>query len=190
MGTHGIVCPICESGHLAEELGGNAVEYKGASQELVMLFSVCDACGSEQVTDGQSRANKRAMIEFKKQVEDLLTGIEVKCLRNRLGLSQAEAAKVFGGGPVAFSKYENDDVMQSESMDKLLKTSRDVPGVIEYLADKAGVELVGPVEPVGLNGVGEKWLNATMERPIKSPKLTVVKRHAGVQDDEDWVRYA
>lgn len=190
MGAHGAICPICESGHLTEERGANSVAYKGVSQELVMLFSSCDACGSEQVTDAQSRANKRAMVEFKKQVDGLLTGTEVRCLRARFGLSQAEAAKVFGGGPVAFSKYENDDVMQSESMDKLLSAARDVPGAIEYLAEKAGIELTNSVEQVEFNGNGEKWLNAIMERPMRSPSLTVIELHAEVQNDEVWVQYA
>jgi len=50
--------------------------------------------------------------------------------------------------------------MQSESMDKLLKTSRDVPGVMEYLADKAGVEFACPVDQVGFNGNAGKRLIA------------------------------
>lgn len=189
MGTHGAVCPICESGRLSEERGTNSVDYKGVSQELVMLYSVCDACGSEQVTDGQSRANKRVMVEFKKQVEGLLIGAEVKPLRIRFGISQAEAAQIFGGGPVAFSKYENDDVMQSEPMDKLLRTARDVPGAIEYLARNAGIELTRTVETAGFNGNGERWLNAIMERPVRPPKLKLVELHADVQNDEQWVMY-
>jgi HTH-type transcriptional regulator/antitoxin MqsA len=60
----------------------------------------------------QTRDNKRAMLAFKKQVADLLTGFELKALRQRLGVIQAQAAVIFGGGPVAFSKYESDDVMQ------------------------------------------------------------------------------
>ena len=35
-----------------------------------------------------------------------------------------QAARLLGGGPVAFSKYENDDVAQSESMDNLLRLLR------------------------------------------------------------------
>ena len=39
-------------------------------------------------------------------------------------MTQGQAARLFGGGPVAFSKYENDDVAQSESMDNLLRLVR------------------------------------------------------------------
>jgi len=66
----------------------------------------------------------------------------VRELRKRWQLNQKQAAKVFGGGPVAFSKYESDDVMQSDSMDKLLRMAADVPGVLNKLAADAGVVLM------------------------------------------------
>lgn len=91
------------------------------------------------------------MVAFKKEVDGLLTGAEVHALREKLGLSQAEAAQVFGGGPVAFSKYENDDVAQSEAMDKLLRLAAELPGVFELLSRRAGLERVL---------VGEQWQEA------------------------------
>jgi HTH-type transcriptional regulator/antitoxin MqsA len=66
-----------------------------------------------------------------------LTGEEVRALRVQLDLTQAEAARVFGGGQVAFSKYENDDVVQSEAMDKLLRVAAEVPGALRYLRMRA-----------------------------------------------------
>jgi HTH-type transcriptional regulator/antitoxin MqsA len=51
----------------------------------------------------------------------LLSGAEIAALRERYKLNQKQAARLFGGGPVAFSKYENDDVAHSEAMDKLLR---------------------------------------------------------------------
>jgi HTH-type transcriptional regulator/antitoxin MqsA len=190
MGTHGMVCPICESGPLGEVQGTNSVEYKGVSQAIVMLYSVCEACGSEQLSDLQSRSNKRVMIEFKKHVEGLLTGVEVKRLRERLGISQVDAANIFGGGPVAFSKYENDDVMQSEAMDNLLRLASEVPGVKEHLAARAGVKLGSRVESVGqveLNESGDKWLTAVMEKPITTLRKTVVRCQNEPLNGEDWV---
>ncbi|MCW8354879.1 type II toxin-antitoxin system MqsA family antitoxin, partial [Marinomonas pontica] len=60
-------------------------------------------------------------------------------LRKTWGLSQEQAAKVFGGGPVAFSKYEKDDVMQSDSMDRLLRMAEAFPMMLEKLIQDAGV---------------------------------------------------
>lgn len=74
------------------------------------------------------------MIAFKKQVDGLLSGHQVHELRNQLGLNQSQAAAIFGGGPTAFSKYESDDVMQSEPMDKLLRVAKDIPDAYFHLA--------------------------------------------------------
>lgn len=133
-------CPICGEGNLQPKVGKNLVEYKGQSTEITFQYSVCDACGSEQSDAAQLRANKRAMVAFKKGVDGLLTGAEVRAIRERLRLSQTEAAKVFGGGPVAFSKYESDDVTQSEAMDKLLRLADAVPSAFNFLAKQAGIQ--------------------------------------------------
>ncbi len=137
------VCPVCGEGGLQPQVGKNPVEYKGVNKEINLHYSVCDACGSEQSAAVQLRQNKRAMVAFKKQVDGLLSGAEVRVLRQQLGLSQAEAAQVFGGGPVAFSKYESDDVAQSEAMDKLLCLADEVPVAFELLLRRAGIEHTG-----------------------------------------------
>ena len=132
-------CPICEEGNLLERIGKNRVDYKGETADLDLYFSVCSCCGSEQANAQQVRTNKRQMVAFKKRVNGLLAGSEVKSVRERLELKQSDAAKIFGGGPVAFSKYESDDVTQSEAMDKLLRVAAEVPGAFDYLAKCAQI---------------------------------------------------
>ncbi len=133
------VCPVCGEGHLHDSIDKNKVEYKGQTTELDMLYSVCDVCGSDQSASAQLLTNKRTMIAFKKQVDGLMAGEQVRALRERLGINQAEAAKIFGGGPVAFSKYESDDVAQSAAMDKLLRLALAVPGAFNKLAHESGI---------------------------------------------------
>ena len=53
-------------------------KYKGVTEFTPLLFSVCSACGSEQADAEQVRVNKRTMIAFKKKVDGLLSGSEVK----------------------------------------------------------------------------------------------------------------
>lgn len=160
------LCPICGEGHLHEQVDQVEVEYRGEKSLRNSLYSVCDTCGSETATAAQVRSNKRDTIAFRKRVDGLLTGAEVRAIREKLGINQAEAATIFGGGPVAFSKYENDDVMQSEAMDKLLRLSLEVPGVIEKLARDAGVDLIK-------EGV---WQTLTNEKQRQSrPSLRIVK---------------
>lgn len=130
------VCPICEEGTLHAHVGSNMVEYKGHEKQLPLHYSECDCCCSEITGAAQSRTNKRLMTEFKKQINGLLTGHELRELRLSLGMTQADAAKVFGGGPVAFAKYEADDVTQSEAMDKLLRIAQAVPSALSCIAGK------------------------------------------------------
>lgn len=70
----------------------------------------------------------------------LLTGEEIRKIRSFLGITQNEAATIFGGGTVAFSKYENNDVIQSVSMDKLLRVASEVPEAFHVLARKVGLD--------------------------------------------------
>ncbi len=138
------ICPICGEGQLQLQVGKNTVEYKGCKTELDLHYSLCDACGSEQTDAFQLRLNKRTMIAFRKVVDGLLSGAEVRALREQLEISQAEAARIFGGGPVAFSKYESDDVAQSEAMDNLLRLAVTMPMALGYLQRKAGLWLEEP----------------------------------------------
>jgi len=44
----------------------------------------------------------------------------IRAIREACGLSQQEAARVFGGGPKAFEKYESGEVAPSSAMTNLL----------------------------------------------------------------------
>src|SRR5690606_35452591 len=63
----------------------------------------------------------------------------IRALREHLGINQAEATSIFGGGPVACSKYEADDITQSEGMDKLLRVAQFVPQAYAHLRRLAGI---------------------------------------------------
>lgn len=115
------LCPICGEGHVTDHVGQMETEYKGQKGLVASHYQLCEACGSDFAGAAEMRANKRTMQAFRKQVDGLLSGAEILALRKRYGLNQQQAAKLFGGGPVAFSKYENDDVAHSEAMDKLLR---------------------------------------------------------------------
>jgi HTH-type transcriptional regulator / antitoxin MqsA len=115
------LCPICGEGHVTPGCNMVAHEYHGQSKLLPLYFTTCDTCTSESAGLEESRANKRAVLAFRKEVDGLLTGAEIRALRDKYKLTQGQAAKLFGGGPVAFSKYENDDVAHSEAMDTLLR---------------------------------------------------------------------
>ncbi|MCF7990495.1 MAG: type II toxin-antitoxin system MqsA family antitoxin [Thiohalocapsa sp.] len=168
MAKNGDRCPICGEGHLTVQVDKHPVEYKGVSESLDSYYSVCDACGSEQADAAQTRDNKRLMVAFKKRVDGLLAGAELRERRERLNLTQKQAAQVFGGGPVAFSKYEADDVAQSAAMDKLLRVASEVPGAGAWLIRKAGLgPAVAPVEWKDASNWSPQREREPGERPVE-----------------------
>lgn len=136
------ICPICEEGNLKHIVEQNITEYKEIEAPVALHYSECDACGSEQANAVDVRNNKRAMQAFRKTVDGLLTGTEIRAARDYLNITQQQAANIFGGGKVAFSKYEADDVNQSDAMDRLIRVAKEIPTAFKWLAKNAGEEAV------------------------------------------------
>lgn len=133
------LCPICGEGHVTSHIEMVESEYKGSTRMLPSHYQLCDTCHSDFAGAGEGRLNKRAIMAFRKSVDGLLTGSEILALRKRYGMTQDQAARLFGGGPVAFSKYENDDVAQSESMDSLLRLVRRSEAAFWELVEEKGM---------------------------------------------------
>jgi HTH-type transcriptional regulator/antitoxin MqsA len=132
-------CSICGAGHVSAHVEDLETEYKGEKATVPSHYLLCDACGSDFAGANEMRVNKRAVMAFRKQVDGLLTGAEIVALRARYKLNQKQAARLFGGGPVAFSKYENDDVAHSEAMDKLLRLVLRSEAAFWELAEQEGM---------------------------------------------------
>lgn len=177
------LCPLCGEGHLRAEIEERTVEHKGHAGTIALHYSVCDVCGADQAHAADTRANKRSMLAFRKRVEGLLTGREIRLLRQRLELTQSQAAQLFGGGPVAFSKYENDDVMQSESMDKLLRLTSAHPEILGFLSAEIEQRTVS-IEPELDPGPGQ-WVSMTFETSEYS-FATVVDSIKPSSDEGVW----
>ncbi|WP_368301350.1 type II toxin-antitoxin system MqsA family antitoxin [Kluyvera sichuanensis] len=133
------LCPVCGSGHLTRRSTTESITYKGFTESYDHIFSECDLCLVDQVDAEEMRTNKRSVIRLKKIIDGLLTGDEMRAIRKSWCISQDDASRIFGGGPKAFSKYETDDVAQSESMDKLIRTAAKFPQVFSELCNMAGV---------------------------------------------------
>jgi HTH-type transcriptional regulator / antitoxin MqsA len=142
------LCPICGEGHVTSQVEMVESEHKGHKAMLPSHYQVCDACHSDFAGVKEGKLNKRGIMAFRKSVDGLLTGDEICALRGKYKLTQAQAAVLFGGGPVAFSKYENDDVAHSEAMDTLLRlVRRSEAAFLELLAVKGRMELKGVTKP-------------------------------------------
>ena len=132
-------CPFCESLNLAVVVDENTHEIDGDPLMVAARSHVCEDCGAKFGNGSDMRFNARAMRAATKRVRKLLTGEEVRAIRERLRLTQQEAAALFGGGPVAFSKYESDDVAQSDAMNMLLRLVDLHPNLVDEMAHLQGV---------------------------------------------------
>lgn len=136
-----LTCQICADGQLSEHEGTIEINHNGKTATVANHYSLCDNCGIVSATPTQTKRNKRAVICARKKLNGLLTGQEVRKIRVEImRLNQAKAARVFGGGQVAFSKYENNEVIQSEAMDKLLRIASEIPQALKSLKQMAGIE--------------------------------------------------
>lgn len=139
--TREITCPVCGENRLRVRAAAIEVEIDGARVSVPSQSHECDACGSNLALSDDMRVNARAVRHATKAHRRMFTGAQVRGLRKRLGLSQDDAARLFGGGPVAFSKYENDEIVQSESMDRLLWLVGEFPWLVGCLAEHLEVTI-------------------------------------------------
>ena len=92
---------------------------------------------------------------------------EIKEIRKSLGLSQAEAGKLLGGGPRAFAKYENGSVKPSAALIKMLKFLKIKPQ--ELLTISSGKE--GAVRKQGETPFEVKGKDVSELNPLEFSQL-------------------
>lgn len=122
-------CEFCESAKTESVKYSDDITFKGLTLHLDDLERShcldCDYTFETMDAHDKNLAKIRAkFIEERaalKKRQNLLSGQEIRQLRNELGLTQKDAAELFGGGANAFSKYENEEIVQAVAMDKLLR---------------------------------------------------------------------
>ena len=77
---------------------------------------------------------------MKRDDRQQITPKEIKEIRQSLGLSQAEAGRLLGGGPRAFAKYESGSVRPSVPMVKILKLLQIRPEELRTISGEKRIE--------------------------------------------------
>jgi len=134
-------CPICLEGKLVPRCSKENGFYKGEEYFIDYNFSVCSVCASDVTTPEQSKINQVKIRDAHRNIDGLLLGNKIREIRESLNISQAMAAKVFGGGPNSFSKYERGEVTQSVAMDKLIKLAAKYPEILGELKEMSGIHI-------------------------------------------------
>ena len=115
---------------------------------------------------------------------------EIKRIRKSLGLSQAEAGKLLGGGPSAFAKYEKGSVRPSASLAKMLKFLRSRPEQLEALA--TGRENTAPkagTTPFDIESKRVEDLTADQFSALIGKLLSAEAQESGIPSDGIHVCY-
>jgi putative zinc finger/helix-turn-helix YgiT family protein len=130
-------CPVC--GTLMKEKSGRlAFPVNGEDVRVPEATHLACPKGHDPVlrTDDARRLRERALDLYRGKY-GLLTAEEIRSLRERFGLTQAELARLLRLGQNTLSRWEAGRNIQTAAMDVLLRVLRDVPGGLEYLRKHA-----------------------------------------------------
>ncbi len=130
--------PLCPETGTPMERGTQALTltYKGQSLELEMPGWYCSECGEGIHSGADMKHSDRALNRLKAQAEGLLTPEEVKKIRKKLSLTQADAGMLIGGGPRAFQKYESGDLLPSRGIHSALLLLESKPEGLRLLRER------------------------------------------------------
>ena len=135
-------CPTCGIGNLVEDVRDLPYLYKGRKTVLrAVKGRFCDnrKCREVVLDKNESARTSRGMLEFNKKVNAELTPIDLLTqVREQFKLTQQQAAKVFGGGPNAFSRYESGKTKPPVALVKLFKVLRKHPDLFKEVAESGG----------------------------------------------------
>lgn len=86
--------------------------------------------------DDARRLGEDAIALYRKK-HGLLSGAEIRAIRERFALTQGDLAKLLHLGQNTVSRWESGRNVQTAAMDVLLRLLRDVPGSLAYLKSHA-----------------------------------------------------
>jgi HTH-type transcriptional regulator/antitoxin MqsA len=98
---------------------------------------VCPKCGEVVLRFRDSKRLHEDAIAIYRKKHDLLSADEIRAIRERFGLTQADLARLLRLGANTVSRWESGRNVQTGAMDMLLRLIRDLPGSVDYLRDRA-----------------------------------------------------
>lgn len=116
-------CPACGAAELVREVRDLPYAYKGETTVISAVAGrYCPACGEGVLSAAESTQVSAAMLAFNRRVNaSIFDPGFVAQVRKKLALDQREAAKIFGGGVNAFSRYETGKTKPPLALLQLLK---------------------------------------------------------------------
>lgn len=126
-------CPACGTA-MIEKRGKLRLPVNG--EDIAVPSAVhlsCPKCHEVVLRFEDSRRLGADAIAIYRRKHGLLSADEIRGVRERFDLTQADFARLLRLGANTLSRWESGRNVQTEAMDTLLRMIRDVPGSIEYL---------------------------------------------------------
>jgi HTH-type transcriptional regulator / antitoxin MqsA len=112
--------------------------------EVVVDRFHCEQCDEILYSPEQMDSAQIAVAAALRKQDGLLTPIEIKTIREKYRLSQAQLEQLLGVGPKTVVRWERGTVFQNRTTDELLRIITQFPEVCAYLARKNGVAVQIP----------------------------------------------
>jgi len=127
-------CLQCDDGTLLEHTGRDLVfAYHGKSLVVAQVRGWhCPMCGECEFDEGEGLRYSAVVDAFAAAV-DAEEAAWLRSTRKKLGLKQAEAGRLFGGGMSAFSEYERGKTQPHKSTVLLLRLLDKHPELLKEL---------------------------------------------------------
>lgn len=137
-------CSICGADGLVRAARPLNYEYKGQSTVIDNVHGDwCDACGEVTTEGTETDRVMAAMLTFNVEVNQRNAAPHfVERIRRGLGLTQAEAGRLFGGGPNAFSRYETSKTKPPKSLVLLLRVLAEHPALLSRISQEVDLNAV------------------------------------------------
>jgi putative zinc finger/helix-turn-helix YgiT family protein len=97
----------------------------------------CPKCGEIVLRFQDSKRLQEDAIAIYRKTHELLSADEIRGIRERFSLTQADLARLLRLGSNTVSRWESGRNVQTAAMDMLLRLIRDLPGSIDYLRNHA-----------------------------------------------------
>lgn len=127
--------PVCpETGApMRRDVRAMTLNYRGQSITFDMPGWYCDTSDQSIHTGEDMKVSDRMLNRLKARSEGLIEPEDIRRVRKKLGLSQAAAGELIGGGPRAFQKYEAGDLLPSRAISSALALLDNDPKALRVL---------------------------------------------------------
>lgn len=128
-------CPLCGGAELEHDTRDRPYTYKGQTTTIVAVEGdYCPSCGEATFGPEEAQRVSQAMLAFNKQVNGAeVDPLFILSVRRKLELDQRQAGELFGGGPTAFSRYENGKIKPPVALVQLFKLLDRHPDLLQEM---------------------------------------------------------